>query len=176
MSNLYKKNKFITNNNYNLNYPKQINISNNVDNESLLLTPIIEDKDKTQLILSDALNPTNYSVNYSNIKKDNYNNFNFYYTNKDQAPGRGFGNLNISNSIRNGDQSRLQTKNYKKQQESTQLFDYQFQYLNKNYQDPNHIVMPIPRGGESTRKQIQLNINKNRIDCHDSNHVEFNYN
>ena len=26
------------------------------------------------------------------------------------------------------------------------------QYLNKNYQDPTHIVMPIPRGGISTRK------------------------
>ena len=70
--------------------------------------------------------------------------------------------MNISNDIRNGDASRLDTKEFKEYKEAQQFFDYQFQYLDKNYQDPNHIVMPIPRGGESTRKQNQLSVNTMR--------------
>jgi hypothetical protein len=175
MNNFLKKNKFLINNDYNLNHKNKIHICNNIDNESQLLTPIIEDKDKTQVVLKNNLDPNNYAINYTNIKKDNYDHFHFYYTNKDQAPGRGFGNLNISNSIRNGDQSRLQTKHFKMHQEKTQLFDYQFQYLDKNFQDPNHIVMPIPRGGVCTRKQTQLNINQDRNNC-GINTIEFNYN
>ena len=163
MDNLYKKDKFLSNNKYNLNYKKSEDIINIIDKESILLTPMIEDKEKTQLILSNILDPNNYSINYSNNKKYNDDKFDFYYTNKDKGPGRGFGNLNISNDIRNCDQSRLNTKDYKKVQETKQLFDYQFQYLDKNFQDPNHIVMPIPRGGESTRNQTQLDINKYRM-------------
>ena len=105
---------------------------------------------------------------------------NFYYTNKNIGAGRGFGNLEISNDIRYGDASRANTKEYKEEKESKQIFEYQFQYLDKNFQDPEHIVMPIPRGGEITRKQNQLVINTmrdNTTNYDDTNKtIKFNYN
>ena len=173
MNNLYKKDKFLTNNNYSLTNNRLYDIKNTIDNENKLISPNITDKEKTQIVLSNKLDPDNYSLNYSNSKKDLTDTIDFYYNNKDKGPGRGFGNLNVSNDIRNGDSSRLNTKNLKRQQESSQLFEFQFSYLDKNFQDPQHIVMPIPRGGESTRTQNQLNINKYRIDC--ESNFEFNY-
>ena len=94
----------------------------------------------------------------------------FYYTNSAVGPGHGFGNLEISNDIRYGNSSRTDTKEFKEVRESCQLFDYQFQYLDKNYQDPNHIVMPIPRGGNTTREKTQLFTNINL-----DQKVDFNY-
>ena len=76
-----------------------------------------------------------------------------YCNNKSMEAGRGFGNLNISNDIRYGGSSRMDTKEFKENQESRQMLDFHFQYLDKDYQNPNHIVMPIPRGGDMTRKQ-----------------------
>jgi len=110
----------------------------------------------------------------------NHINDNFYYTNKNIGAGRGFGNLEVSNEIRYGDASRANTKEYKEEKESKQIFEYQFQYLDKNFQDPEHIVMPIPRGGEITRKQNQLVINtmrQNTTSFDDINKtIKFNYN
>jgi predicted enzyme involved in methoxymalonyl-ACP biosynthesis len=110
----------------------------------------------------------------------NLTNDNFYYTNKNIGAGRGFGNLEVSNDIRYGDASRANTKEYKEEKESKQIFEYQFQYLDKNFQDPEHIVMPIPRGGEITRKQNQLVINTmrhNTTNYDDTNKtIKFNYN
>jgi hypothetical protein len=104
----------------------------------------------------------------------------FYYTNKNIGAGRGFGNLEISNDIRYGDASRVNTKENKEKKESEQIFEYQFQYLDKNYQDPSHIVMSIPRGGEITRKQNQLVINTMRQNTnnYDDNTktIKFDYN
>ena len=123
--------------------------------------------------------PTKYSPGYCKISKDKLesvvdenklqfnkykdnrelNRVDFYYTTSDFGPGRGFGNLNISNDIRTGDSSRNDTKEFKESREKSQLFDYQFQYLDRNFQDPNHIVLPIPRGGDTTRTKTQLYIN-----------------
>jgi hypothetical protein len=137
--------------------------SDAIDNETDLITPTINSKDKTQVKLKKSFHPSDYNLNYEdNLRKDHTQKTGFYYNNRDVGPGRGFGNLNISNDIRNGDASRLDTKEFKEYKEAQQFFDYQFQYLDKNYQDPNHIVMPIPRGGESTRKQNQLSVNTMR--------------
>jgi predicted enzyme involved in methoxymalonyl-ACP biosynthesis len=110
----------------------------------------------------------------------NHTNDNFYYTNKNIGAGRGFGNLEVSNEIRYGDASRANTKEYKEEKESKQIFEYQFQYLDKNFQDPKHIVMPIPRGGEITRKQNQLVINTMRHNTTNYDEInktiKFNYN
>jgi hypothetical protein len=88
------------------------------------------------------------------------NRVDFYYTNSAVGPGHGFGNLEVSNDIRYGNSSRVDTKEFKEQRESSQLFDYQFQYLDRNFQDPNNIVMPIPRGGNTTREKTQLFMNQ----------------
>jgi hypothetical protein len=124
--------------------------------------------------------PFDLNINTSNNITNDITNDKFYYTNKNIGAGRGFGNLEISNEIRNGDASRIDTKEYKEKRESEQIFEYQFQYLDKNYQDPSHIVMPIPRGGEITRKQNQLVINtmrQNTTNYNDNNKtIKFNYN
>lgn len=134
-----------------------------IDNETKLLTPGIQTKDKTQVVLKKELDPSNYSINYEDgIRKFQTQKTGFYYNNRNVGPGRGFGNLNISTEIRNGDASRNETKVYREKQEGQQMFDYQFQYLDRNFQDPNHIVMPIPRGGVQTRKQNQLTVNTMR--------------
>jgi hypothetical protein len=125
-----------------------------------LCTPFnynIQSKDKTQIVLKNEFNPLDYTLNYKNDMNPEQN-IGFYYNNKDIGPGRGFGNLNTSYEIRNGNSSRNNTKEYRDTQEKQQLFDYQIQYLNKNFQDPKHIVMEIPRGGEQTRKQNQLKV------------------
>jgi hypothetical protein len=97
----------------------------------------------------------------------------FYYTNSSVGPGHGFGNLNISNDMHYGNSSRTDTKEFKEIRESNQLFDYQFQYLDRNFQDPDHIVMPFPRGGNTTREKTQLFVNINS----DPNveKIDFNY-
>lgn len=151
-----------------------------IDNETKLITPGINNKDKTQMILKNELNPNNFNINYEDgLKQYQTNKMQTYYNNKDIGPGRGFGNLNVSNSIRNSNSSRNDTKLFKEKQESLQMFDYQFQYLDRNVQDPNHIVMPIPRGGVQTRKQNQLSINTMRSfqneDDTDYTVIKFNY-
>jgi hypothetical protein len=129
-----------------------------IDDESKLLTPQITSKDKIQMKLNDDITPTNYNINYSdNLKIDSE--LDTYFPTKFVGAGRGFGNLNVSTDIRNGDSSRKDTKDYKLSKEGEQLFDYQFQYLTRNIQDPNHLIMEIPRGGEMTRRQNQLSVN-----------------
>jgi hypothetical protein len=132
-----------------------------IDDESLLITPQINSKDKMQMKLNDTIAPNDYNVNYSdNLKNDS--DLDTYFPTKFVGAGRGFGNLNIANDIRNGNASRKDFKEFKETKEGEQMFDYQFQYLTRNVQDPNHIVMPIPRGGESTRKQNQLPVDNMR--------------
>ncbi len=134
-----------------------------IDDETKLIVPDIISKDKTQIVLSNNLNPKDYTLNYSDRLSNNLDkSTDFYYMNANIGAGRGFGNLDTSTDIRNGNASRTDTKIFKETKESRQYFDYKFQYLERNFQDPNHIVMPIPRGGETTRKQNQLSVNTMR--------------
>ena len=112
----------------------------------------------------------NIIFNYDNniINNNNEKKLDFYYNNKNITAGRGFGNLNISNEIRNANSSRFREN--KIENEKIQMFDYKFQYLDKNIQDPDHLIMPIPRGGESTRK------NNNNININNNNIYNFSYN
>jgi len=138
MDNLYKKAKFFDNKILS-NYSSQI-----------LLTPTLPLVDivATETNLTFDKNNNNNNKNKRNLEIYEQS----YYYPGDIGPGRGFGNLNISNEIRQGEQTRSETKLYKQNKEAEEMFDYQYQYLNKNYQDPTPIVMPIPRGGISTRK------------------------
>ena len=113
------------------------------------------DKDKIESVcIENKLQFNKYKDNKTLDRID------FYYTNSAVGPGHGFGNLEISNDIRNGNSSRTDSKELR---ESSQLFDYQFQYLDRNFQDPKHIVMPIPRGGNTTREKTQLFMNNSSI-------------
>ncbi len=83
----------------------------------------------------------------------------FYCSNYTQTAGRGFGNLNVSNDIRYGGASRLDNKDFRIKREAEQLFEYQFQYLDKN---PNNSYTAFTRGGDPTRKQNQLQVDTMR--------------
>jgi hypothetical protein len=147
------KNKFITSNDTSIlshgYYIRDDTKSIVIDDETLLLKKSYNKKEKEQLKL-------------------------FCEKNKDIGAGRGFGNLIVSNDIRKGDASRYDTKEFKEIKEGEQFFDYKFQYLDRNFQDPSNIVMQFPRGGESTRKQNQLTVNTMRNDTSDFT-VNFNY-
>jgi hypothetical protein len=56
----------------------------------------------------------------------------------------------VNNDLRTGSATRLTNATFKKQKE--ELIVDRFQYLTKNFQDPNKIVLPFERGGECTRK------------------------
>jgi len=134
-----------------------------INNESNLKNTQLQSKTKTKLELNKKFNPSDYNLNYTNANLNNSNDLNqTYWINKNVGAGRGFGNLNISNEIRNGTTSRKDNKEFKEYREGYQTFDHQFQYLTRNYQDPSHLVMSIPRGGDSTRRQNQLEINNFR--------------
>lgn len=132
------------------------NDEKNIDSENKLLKSNGISKDKTNIILKSKFKPDDYNILYSNKNISNNNN-NEYYSNINNQPGRGFGNLNISNDIRNSNSSRYDNKDYKQNIEAQQFFDYQFDYLNKNFQNPDNIILPFPRGGIFTRKTINNN-------------------
>jgi hypothetical protein len=132
-----------------------------IDNETKLLKSTVASKEKTRMKLNNNFNPDNYNINYSNSISDSKD-MDTYYATRYVGAGRGFGNLNISNDIRNSASSRNDSKSFKEEREGNQLFEYQFQYLDRNFQDPDHLVMPIPRGGDMTRKQNQLVVNTMR--------------
>lgn len=140
--------EFNTNQNK-FNYKNKFNTSNNPSENSPGYYKI--EKDKMESIgIENKLQFNKYRDNKELNRVD------FYYTNSTVGPGRGFGNLKISNDIHYGNSSRIDSKEFKETRECSQLFDYQFQYLDRNFQDPNHIVMPIPRGGDTTREKTQL--------------------
>jgi len=155
------KNKFTTNDILKDDYLISTQKSNVINEETILLTPNINKRDKTQIKLSTNFSPDNYNLLYCDSLHNLNDTFNFYYNNKNIGAGRGFGNLNISNNIRNSQSTRKDSKEYKLIQEGIQMFDYQFNYIDNDIQNPKHVVMHFPRGGISTRKNINLNNNNN---------------
>ena len=138
-----------------------------IDDELKLKAPKINSINKSQIELIEELNPNNYNIsvkNINNIKKHS----SFYLTGYETGPGRGFGNLNISNDIRFGDDSRNDSKDFKIKKES-QVID-RWQYIDTRFQNADNLVMSIPRGGESTRKKTQ-----NDNDTISSKTFEFKY-
>jgi len=152
------KTKFFTKDSDN-NIPEKWKMNNKkynlIDDETSLLTPTNNSKEKIQLKLKDNINPEDYNLIYYNQLNEN-NKSNFYYTNIDKGAGRGFGNLSISTDIRNGNDTRYDNKEFKEKREEQLFFDYKFNYLDKNFQNPNNVILPFPRGGDTTRKQNQL--------------------
>jgi hypothetical protein len=57
-------------------------------------------------------------------------------------------NIDISRSSVN---TRLENNNFRKTRET--MIENRFQFLTKNFQDPNHLILPFARGGEITRSK-----------------------
>ena len=128
--------------------------SNRIEDESFLLLPRINSKQKTKVELKDAMHPNDYRVDLAsdNIRKTKQ--YTSYYGDH-YGPGKGFGNTTVSNEIRNGVPTRNENNVFNERIESE--INGPRDIIFKNYQDPNHIILPFPRGGEITRKSVQNN-------------------
>ena len=155
-----------------------------IEDESFLIAPRINRRDKTQLKLENEFSPNNFEVIYKNcLKKDTKDQKHiFYYATRDIGAGRGFGNLAISNNIRLGDQGRNDNeKPESREQMEQKQVENRWAIIDKDFQDPQHLLMPFPRGGESTRKQNTLNADtmrpnyKDQIQNELKNVIKFDY-
>ena len=132
-------------------------------------------KPKEKFIVKQELK--NYNINYdadnsllkpifnSKMNKD-LNPTNFYYSNQSIGAGRGFGNYDIANDMHFGKSSRDDNIEWKQYKEGVTID--RFEFIDNNIQNPKHLVMDIPRGGLSTRKQLNTD---NDID----KKITFNY-
>jgi hypothetical protein len=153
-----KKNKFVENNNNELNkqpHYDQINNNNCIQN---MVKDNYNSRNKSSLELTKNLDPFNYNLNYTNkIKKDMKGEESIiYYSPYDQGPGRGFGNLNINNMIRKSESSRNDNEDFKLTRESEML--NRFDYLDNRFSNPNNLVFPFPRSGDNTRKAAEKTV------------------
>ena len=123
--------------------------SNIIEQETNIITPNIGTRQKTQIELPKNIHPNNYSIPIEN-KLQNELNEKVYFSGYDTGPGKGFGNLSISNDIRIGNFTRLETKDNKLNKESELI--NRWEYIDDRFKNPNNLVMQLPRGGESTRK------------------------
>lgn len=62
-------------------------------------------------------------------------------------------NYNVNNDIKK--YTMENTRISKKEKDIEE--NCRFQYLNKNFQDPNKLILPFPRGGEMTREKYTRN-------------------
>lgn len=150
--------------NYNILSSKNVNI----EDESFLLLPSVSSKQKSQVILKETLHPQDYLTDLKSNKMRGSVHFTSYYGNH-HGPGKGFGNSDMNNVIRNGESSRVDNDmfniNIEKNINSRQ------DILFKNYQNPKNLILPFPRGGEITRK---THINQ-EDDMTSSNKFSFKY-
>lgn len=123
--------------------------SNIIEQETNLISPGIGTRQKTQIELPKHIHPNNYSIPIENKLQKELNK-KIYFSGYDTGPGKGFGNLSVSNDIRIGNFTRLETKDFKVNKESELI--NRWEYIDNRFNNPNNVVMEIPRGGESTRK------------------------
>ena len=142
-------------------------IENIIENESNLIMPLDSNptSNKTFFEYQD-LNKQSYNtplkISEINIKKQ----FGNYYGHH-IGPGKGFGNLNISNDIRHGSSTRLD--NFENKINKEKVVNERFDYIDKNYQNPNNLILPFARGGEVTRKSLKAE----KFDISDENPIDF---
>lgn len=149
-NNFKKKNKFVENSNIEYNkqpyyeIDKTVNLKDDLKNK-------YNSKVKSKIELKDNLDPYNYELNYYNkIKKDVKGQDYIYYAPYDQGPGRGFGNLNVNNNIRNSESSRTDIDDFRLYRESG-VID-RFEFIDNRYSNTRNLVLPFPRAGDTTRK------------------------
>lgn len=121
----------------------------NIEEESFLLLPAVSSKKKTQVIMKDKIHPRDFSLDIKSNDIRKTNQFTSYYGDH-RGAGRGFGNPDINNMIQFGDSSRVDKDKYNLKIEGN--INERQDILFKNYQDPKHLILPFPRGGEITRK------------------------
>jgi len=142
-----------------------------IDAESNLITPGVGTRAKTQVAMVEELHPNNYAIPVGNTVATATDEP-YYYPGYYTGPGQGFGNLNVSNEIRFGDFSRSETKNFKATKESEVL--ERWEYIDERYATPDHLIMDIPRGGDSTRRP-QVDLNRSMVRMSEDKEFNFQY-
>ena len=120
-----------------------------IEDESFLLLPAVSSKKKSQITMKDKLDPKDYSLDIKSNTIRKVNQFTSYYGDH-RGAGRGFGNSEINNMIQYGESSRIDKDKYNLKREGN--INQRQDILFKNYQDPKHLILPFPRGGEITRR------------------------
>ncbi len=151
-NNFVKKNKFISNDNLDYNKQPYYGIESDTNAQFDEIKSNYNNREKTQMVLSSTLNPYDYDLDVKNNIQDKEKKENdyMYFTPYDQGPGRGFGNASVNNSIRLGENGRNDTQLFKSHRES-EIVD-RFQFIDNRFNNPNNLVFPFPRSGETTRK------------------------
>lgn len=128
-----------------------------IDDESFLLLPRINSKQKSKVQLKEKMHPNDYNID---LKSKTLNKTKLYtsYYGDHYGPGKGFGNSVVSNEIRTGLSSREDNHKFNEIIESR--IENPRDILFKDYQNPGNLILPFPRGGENTRKSVQSS-NKN---------------
>tara|TARA_A100001015_G_C15029800_1_gene732570 strand:- start:1324 stop:2049 length:726 start_codon:yes stop_codon:yes gene_type:complete len=124
-----------------------------VENESNLIMPSDSNTTSNKTLFEyEELNTQSYNtplkISEINIKKQ----FGNYYGHH-IGPGKGFGNLNVSNDIRQGSSTRLD--NFENKINKEKEINSRYDYVDKNFQNPNNLILPFARGGEITRKSLK---------------------
>ena len=119
----------------------------NIDDESNLIMPF--NNNESSLANGSLINEDLKKIDISKLDiREQFTNYNTH-TGQDVGPGKGFGNLNISNDIRNGSCTRLE--NSSKKINSEKEINDRYDLINKNFQNPDNLIMPFARGGDITR-------------------------
>jgi len=168
-----KKNKFVDTNYYNFNKQPFYEIDKNENLQINLIKDNYNDKEKIQITLKDNFDPHNYNLNYYDSIKRTFTEENNYLQLLNQEPGRGFGNLNINNEIRTGDEGRIDTHEFKNYRESE--VNNRFDFIDNRFINPQNLVLPFPRSGIHTRKVINFNSQLD-IDANFNDNIDFNDN
>lgn len=135
----------------------------NIDSQQILRNKPNEYKRKTLLRLdTDKKNEGKLGRTFAVLGykgRDTINAYGNYVNNGNKARGRGFGDVNIMSKIDRGKQTRDRGDDIT----STEMSPYKFHSTFRNFHDSGHVVMDIPRGGESTRRQGRYILKKNKF-------------
>ena len=131
---------------------------NPIDVESFLRNSYAQSKNKTSIQLSREFNPQSFNINYQDRKP--IGNFSkktmprYFNDMPYTGPGRGMGDVSISDNTRFGVDTRRYNEEFRNINEST-ILD-RFDFLDKDFQNPSNIVLPFPQGGVQTRDNKKL--------------------
>jgi hypothetical protein len=175
--NYNKKERFINNQNRDLVNISELNRMNIIEIESKLKNTNLNNKNKNDIKLADNLNPNNYNlsiVNNKSLVSKNTNVLERYEEISAFQPWKKQADIDRGTDIRFGNNTRLDTKNVKIQKESN--INERWDFIDNRFQKVDHIVLPIIRGGESTRKEPKtLIINEPLLPIKSEEKFDFKY-
>ena len=123
-----------------------------IENENELIMPSNSDGNMKNLFEYESLSQDSYNtplkISEINIRKQ-FSNYHGHHI----GPGKGFGNLSVSNDIRQGSSTRLDNTQIKINKEKE--INDRYHLIDKNFQNPHNLILPFARGGEITRKSLK---------------------